>query len=148
MCISDTENPSADCGSKGEKQIEKAQMKVEGHNFEIRKHLLDYDNVMNEQRRVIYRLRREILDDKDNLGFVHEMLEDVCEGLVESYRPEKKVGIDAWPWSDIAVGFQNIFHTETSILPRFYHSTSTAKLPTCLVRHTSFLSPSSNDIGK
>jgi preprotein translocase subunit SecA len=97
------------------KQIEKAQIKVEGHNFEIRKHLLDYDNVMNEQRRVIYRLRREILNDNDNMGLITEMLEDVVESFIENYRPERKLGIDNWPWEDIKVGFKNTFHTDLEV---------------------------------
>lgn len=44
--------------------IAKAQKKVETHNFDIRKHLLDFDNVMNEQRKVIYKIRRDILNDE------------------------------------------------------------------------------------
>ncbi len=47
------------------KAIENAQSKVEGHNFDIRKHLLEYDDVMNQQREVIYRQRREALTGKD-----------------------------------------------------------------------------------
>jgi len=43
------------------KAIENAQRKVEAHNFEIRKHLLEYDNVMNKQREVVYSQRREVL---------------------------------------------------------------------------------------
>lgn len=95
--------------------IAKAQKKVETHNFEIRKHLLDFDNVMNEQRRVIYRIRKDILNDQDNLGLIYEMLEDVCQNFVENYRPHNKVGIDAWPWDEIQVGFQNIFKSEHQI---------------------------------
>ena len=71
--------------------IAKAQKKVESHNFEIRKHLLDYDNVMNEQRKVIYRLRRDILADDDNIGLVKGMVEDVSDSLLDSYRPGKKL---------------------------------------------------------
>jgi preprotein translocase subunit SecA len=48
------------------KAIENAQRKVEGYNFEIRKHLLEYDDVMNKQREVIYRQRREVLE-RDNV---------------------------------------------------------------------------------
>ena len=46
--------------------IAKAQKRVEGHNFDIRKHLLDFDNVMNEQRKVIYELRKDILLEEGN----------------------------------------------------------------------------------
>ncbi len=61
--------------------IENAQRKVEAHNFEIRKQLLDFDNVMNQQREVIYTQRREIMASKDQEemveSFVHDLVEDV-----------------------------------------------------------------------
>ncbi|MCK5072653.1 MAG: preprotein translocase subunit SecA [Bacteriovoracaceae bacterium] len=95
--------------------IAKAQQKVEGYHFEIRKHLLEYDDVMNEQRRVIYRLRKEILSDKDNLGFVTEMTEDVSVHLLEAYRPSRKVPLEAWPWDEMQNGFQTTFNTKQEI---------------------------------
>jgi len=95
--------------------IAKAQKKVETHNFEIRKHLLDFDDVMNEQRNVIYRLRRDILSDMDNLGFVKEMTEDVASDLVNNYSPDKKVPLDQWPWEDMVSGFKTTFNTEIEI---------------------------------
>jgi len=95
--------------------IAKAQKKVEGHNFEIRKHLLEYDNVMNEQRRVIYKLRRDILDDNDNLGFIKEMIEDVSNYLVDVYRPERKVPVDSWAWEDMKKGFHTTFYSEYDV---------------------------------
>jgi preprotein translocase subunit SecA len=95
--------------------IAKAQKKVETHNFEIRKHLLEYDNVMNEQRRVIYRIRKDILSDQDNLGFINEMVEDVSEFIVESHRPPRKVPIEAWPWEDLNKSFQVTYNTEEKL---------------------------------
>ncbi len=95
--------------------IAKAQKKVETHNFEIRKHLLEYDNVMNEQRSVIYRIRKDILADSDNVGFINDMIEDVADSLVESYRPERKVQIDTWPWEDMVKGFQITFNTDYEV---------------------------------
>ena len=95
--------------------IAKAQKKVETHNFEIRKHLLEYDNVMNEQRRVIYRIRRDILGDKENKEFVNEMIEDVCFLLVDSFRPERKISLESWPWDEMQKKFKNIFHTDHQI---------------------------------
>ncbi len=95
--------------------IAKAQKKVETHNFEIRKHLLDFDNVMNEQRKVVYRIRKDILNDEDNWGFVKEMLDDVCEYFVESFRPENKVTIDNWAWDEINKQFQATFAIEKEI---------------------------------
>ncbi len=95
--------------------ITKSQKKVEAHNFEIRKHLLEYDNVMNEQRRVIYRIRREILGDKGNRDFLNELTEDVAEMLMDNYRPTKKVPLEAWPWDEMQTGFQNTFHTDYKV---------------------------------
>jgi preprotein translocase subunit SecA len=95
--------------------IAKAQKKVETHNFEIRKHLLEYDNVMNEQRRVIYRIRKEILGDEDNLGFIKEMIEDVAGYTIDSYRPDKKVPLDQWPWEDLQKTFKTLFNTDYEV---------------------------------
>ena len=94
------------------RSIEGAQRKVEGHNFEIRKHLLEYDNVMNEQRRVIYRIRKDILSDSGNHEFIMEMIEDICENIFNSYLPEKKMPLEAYPWEDISKSFQTMFKTE------------------------------------
>jgi len=63
--------------------IENAQAKVEGHNFEIRKQLLEYDDVMNQQREVIYRQRREALDGTDLRGSVMEMIRDKAEEIAD-----------------------------------------------------------------
>ena len=71
------------------KAIENAQKKVEGHNFEIRKHLLEYDTVMNQQREVIYTQRREVLAGEDLKESVMEMVEEQAEGLVDLYIDEK-----------------------------------------------------------
>ena len=67
------------------KAIENAQSKVEGHNFEIRKHLLEYDDVMNQQREIIYRQRREALTAKDLKQVAQDMMEDVSYDLVEGF---------------------------------------------------------------
>lgn len=95
--------------------IAKAQKKVEAHNFEIRKHLLEYDDVMNEQRRVIYRIRRDILADKENYEFIKEMTEEVSEMLIDMNRPPKKVPLESWPWDELKSGFKNVFHTDVEL---------------------------------
>ncbi len=69
------------------KTIENAQKKVEQQNFLIRKRVLEYDDVMNEQRRVVYKYRREILEGRDMSDVAHEELEEVVERLVETYTP-------------------------------------------------------------
>jgi len=69
--------------------IEKAQKRVEGHNFEIRKHLLEYDNVMNKQREVIYAQRRQILSGESLTEDILEMSEELLEDLVEEYTAQR-----------------------------------------------------------
>jgi len=65
--------------------IENAQKKVEGMHFEIRKHLLEYDDVMNQQRQIIYSLRKEILEGKDIESILLENIENVVDSLFERY---------------------------------------------------------------
>lgn len=67
------------------RQIEGAQRMVEGHNFDIRKHLLDYDKVMNQQRTAIYGLRNAILDGEDMASTVTSMMQEVIEEMVETH---------------------------------------------------------------
>ena len=71
------------------KAIENAQRRVEAHNFEIRKHLLEYDNVMNQQREVVYSQRREVLAGEDLKDSVIEMIEEQAEGIIDLYADEK-----------------------------------------------------------
>ena len=71
------------------KAIENAQRRVEAHNFEIRKHLLEYDDVMNKQREVIYSQRREVLAGDDLKNSVTEMVEEQAEGIVDPFADEK-----------------------------------------------------------
>ena len=68
--------------------IENAQKKVENHNFEMRKHVLEYDDVMNQQRKVIYEQRRQILAGEDLKDEVLGLAEDMLDGLVAFYCPE------------------------------------------------------------
>ncbi|HZW35598.1 MAG: preprotein translocase subunit SecA [Deltaproteobacteria bacterium] len=63
------------------KAVENAQKKVEAHNFDIRKHLLEYDDVMNKQRTVVYDLRKEVLAGEDLRDMVMEMAVEVAENL-------------------------------------------------------------------
>lgn len=79
------------------KAIENSQKKVEGHNFDIRKNLIDYDNVMNKQRELVYGYRKMILQIKD-LDEIHDEIVFDVESLIESYRedyiPEKTHSIN------------------------------------------------------
>lgn len=68
--------------------IEGAQRKVEGHQFDIRKHLIDYDDVMNKQRTVIYRMRRQVLEGNDVERTFLDFLGDVTSNLLDTHIPE------------------------------------------------------------
>jgi preprotein translocase subunit SecA len=71
------------------KALEKAQQKVEAYNFEIRKQLLKFDDVMNDQRKVVYEQRRELMEAEDVADTVRDMRHEVIEDLVAKYIPEK-----------------------------------------------------------
>lgn len=71
------------------KAIENAQKKVEAHNFDIRKHLLEYDDVMNKQRIEIYSYRKEVLAGENLKDKVYEMIEALLDEIVSIYCPEE-----------------------------------------------------------
>ncbi|MEK6374996.1 MAG: preprotein translocase subunit SecA [Acidobacteriota bacterium] len=70
------------------RSIERAQKQVEGRNFEARKHLLEYDDVMNKQRESIYTLRRSILEGREGKDYIVNAAEDIVEYLFEVHYPE------------------------------------------------------------
>ena len=84
------------------KAIENAQRKVEAHNFDIRKELLEYDNVANDQRKVVYTQRRDLMQQQDVSGSIETIRADVFTGIVSQYVPPQSME-DQW---DIA-GLQN-----------------------------------------
>ena len=71
--------------------IEKAQRKVEGRNFDIRKQLLEYDDVANDQRRVIYQQRDELLGANDVSGTIEQIRADVVNGLIDGFMPPQSI---------------------------------------------------------
>ncbi len=71
--------------------IENAQRKVEAHNFDIRKHLLEYDDVANDQRKVIYEQRNDLLMDDDVKENIEAMREDVVNAIISTYIPQGSV---------------------------------------------------------
>ncbi len=71
-------------------RIEKAQQSVEAQNFDARKHLLEYDDVMNKQRETIYAIRRSALEGQDQREFVVEKAENVALDLVDTYCPQNQ----------------------------------------------------------
>ena len=77
------------------KSLERAQAKVEGRNFDIRKQLLKFDDVMNEQRKVIFSQRREVMEADDLEEIAQDMRHQVIDDLVETYMPPKSYA-DQW----------------------------------------------------
>ncbi|MEN9724033.1 MAG: preprotein translocase, SecA subunit, partial [Pseudomonadota bacterium] len=73
------------------KAIENAQKKVEGHNYDIRKHLLEYDDVMNQQRQVVYAWRREVLARSHLREMVFSMVEELASVIAEDFFPGGKM---------------------------------------------------------
>ncbi len=80
--------------------IENAQGRVEGHNFDIRKHLLEYDDVINKQREVIYERRRGFLSGENLKGQVLEIVEEMAEESVLNYA-DKGVDPTEWDWKGL-----------------------------------------------
>ena len=74
--------------------IENAQTKVEGHNFDIRKHLIEYDDVMNQQREVIYRQRRELLMGEDIHETILDMISEKADEIAAQYADERALPED------------------------------------------------------
>ena len=80
--------------------IENAQSKVEAHNFDIRKHLLEYDDVMNQQREVIYKQRRELLEGKSLRSAVGEMIRDKAEQIAWQFASDDR-GVEDWDFDGL-----------------------------------------------
>jgi len=80
--------------------IENAQRKVEGHNFEIRKHLLEYDDVMNKQREIIYSQRRELLNRDNVKELILEMISDLVGPMADQIVNEQ-VPPEDWDWAQL-----------------------------------------------
>ncbi|MBS1960307.1 MAG: SEC-C domain-containing protein, partial [Bdellovibrionales bacterium] len=73
------------------KAIANAQRKVEAHNYDIRKHLLEYDDVMNQQRKVVYAWRREVLSQESLRDMVFSMVNDIINAICEDFFPGGKL---------------------------------------------------------
>jgi len=98
------------------RSIESAQKKVEGRNFEIRKHLLEYDDVMNKQREVVYTERRKILSEENLRPSVEAMIEETARTIVEEYI-SKKVNINDSDIDGLKIRLKNTFGLELAFDP-------------------------------
>jgi len=87
-----------------DKSIARAQKKVENHNFDIRKHLLEYDDVLNRQREIIYKERDRILMNQNVREMIYSFLEDVIEKKILLYCEHKR--IDLWELSSLEEWFK------------------------------------------
>lgn len=88
--------------------IENAQRKVESHNFDIRKHLLQYDDVLNRQREAIYEQRKQVLAEEGLRDILSGMVRELVADMVGSFCPEK-VAVDEWDWSGLHEDFGQQF---------------------------------------
>lgn len=90
------------------KALERAQQKVEARNFDIRKHLLRYDDVMNDQRKVIYEQRRDLMDVSDISDMIAEMRQDVADVMVHKFIPENSLA-EQWDGEGLQLEIHRVF---------------------------------------
>jgi preprotein translocase subunit SecA len=90
------------------KSIERAQKQVEGRNFEIRKHLLEYDDVMNKQRETVYRLRRQILDGSEGRSYILRAVDGIIEMLIDKHC-SKEIDPEEWSTSSLETEYGQYF---------------------------------------
>ena len=91
--------------------IENAQRKVEGHNFDIRKHLLEYDDVMNKQREVIYSQRREVLEGENVQPIINDMITDLLDQVTGEFTSAKR-SADEWDWPALEERIGQVFNLQ------------------------------------
>ncbi len=96
------------------KAIESAQRQVEAMNFAARKHVLEYDDVMNKQREVIYQERNRILDGKDIHGRVDELVREIVLANVLEYCPEHTYA-EEWEWDGLASWYRDLTGLEGAV---------------------------------
>lgn len=100
------------------KAIERAQKKVEAHNFEIRKQILKYDDVMNDQRKMIYSQRLEIMQKDDISDLIEEMRHETLENMITLHFPDDSVP-DHWDFEAIEKDFSTVFNLPTEAIEAF-----------------------------
>jgi preprotein translocase subunit SecA len=91
--------------------IENAQRKVEGHNFDIRKHLLEYDDVMNKQREVIYSQRREVLEGDNVRPIIDDMITDLIAQVADEFAPTRTAA-EEWDWPALEERVGQLFNLQ------------------------------------
>ena len=96
------------------KALERAQKKVEGRNFDIRKNLLKFDDVMNDQRKVIFEQRIELMDAESIKETVDDMREEVVDGLVALHIPERAYA-EQWNIAELKEGVQTYLNLDLPV---------------------------------
>jgi len=96
------------------RSIERAQKQVEGQHFTTRKHLLEYDDVMNKQRTEVYRWRREILEGTGSRTYVMQKVEEIVDWLLETHAPEKE---DPGEWRTAELSSAYTYHFGIRLSP-------------------------------
>ncbi len=96
------------------RSIENAQRKVEARNFDIRKNLLKYDDVNNEQRKIIYSQRDEVLEEATLQDYIEEMHQEVMKGLIETYIPPESIH-DQWDIEGLETALRMDFGIELPV---------------------------------
>ncbi len=96
------------------KSIERAQKQVEAQNFSIRKHLLEYDDVMNKQRSAVYDMRRMVLEGKNTRGHLLGLVDEVVEWYVDSYC-DAKDSVSNWSFEGLQGALKETFGTEVPL---------------------------------
>ena len=90
------------------RQIERAQGQVEGRNFEVRKHLLEYDDVMNKQRVEIYRFRREMLKGEDQREYILGLAQDIVIEFLDSYA-HLETEPEEWDLENLKINLRRVY---------------------------------------
>ncbi len=96
------------------KSIEKAQKKIEARNYEIRKNLLKFDDVMNEQRNIIYSQRRSIMQEQDTISRINELIHNVCSRKLSNFASIKKSYV-LWDMEGLEKAMTELFSEEIKL---------------------------------
>jgi preprotein translocase subunit SecA len=107
--------------------IEKAQRRVEEQNFSSRKHVLEYDDVMNQQRQVVYARRRKILEGAIDTAFMSDAVRSIAEGILSKYSPETSAAKE-WDMPAVAKELQTEFHIDFDVAKLNAGETSVAAM--------------------
>jgi preprotein translocase subunit SecA len=113
------------------KAIERAQKQVEGRNFETRKHLLEYDDVMNKQREAIYKLRKDILEGREGREYVMGIASDIVDSLLLAHCPEREDPGD-WDFAGLKTELLAYFNIGGADLPADFEQLGIEELRTQL----------------